>query len=219
MEVIDKETGEVTIATFNYNFRKQKKDDTYEDIKLKGNNTRASLQNILSDKSGDWFNEIHSDKQQITNLQLLWELIYDITNSDASKVAAIIENHFSFDKDIYFQLANLKFDDAGMGSLSAKAIRQILPLMNDGKNITEKTLEKVNSLLALNTNIEEKAKEKDEKLESLKDFIPDKKARLRLSNFNTKNDFTYSELLGSNSSKVWFTFYKKRNCDWNNEAC
>lgn len=188
---LDVETGETVDAYFSVNFRKQKKDRTYEDLKLKGNNSRASLQKILTDKSDDWFSQIHSDKQQITNLQLLWELIYDITNSDAGKVAAIIEKHFGFDKDICLQLANLKFDDAGMGNLSAKAIRQILPLMSDGKNITAKTLEKVNSLLNLNTSDEEKVKDKDEKLESIKDFIPDKKARLRLSKFNTTNDFTY----------------------------
>lgn len=189
VEVVDEDTGEVTVAYFNFNFRKQKKDGTYEDIKLKGNNTRVTLQNILSTKPAVWFNQIHSDKQQITNLQLLWEIIYDITNSDANKVATIIENHFAFDKDICFQLANLKFDDAGMGSLSAKAIRQILPLMSDGKNITAKTQEKVNSLLTING--QEAEKSKDEKLESLKDFIPDKKARYRLSKFNTESDFTY----------------------------
>jgi CRISPR-associated endonuclease Csn1 len=191
-EIVDKATGEVIKCHFEYNFRKLKRDKvTYEDIKLKGNNTKASLQNILTGKKDEWFNQIHSDKQKITNLQLLWELIYDITNGDSNKVAAIIETHFDFDKSICLQLANLKFDDAGMGNLSAKAIRQILPLMSDGKDITDRTLEKVNSLLNLNTSIEEKAKNKDEKLESLKDFVPDKKARLRLSKFNAANDFTY----------------------------
>lgn len=191
-EIIDKETGEVIRCHFEYNFRKLKRDKiTWEDIKLKGNTTIVSLQKILADKSGNWFSELHSDKQQITNLQLLWEIIYDITNGDANKVSAIIAKHFSFDKDVCFQLANLKFDDIGMGNLSAKAIRQILPLMSDGKNITVKTLEKINSLLILNNNTLEKAKSKDDKLESLKDFISDKKARLRLSKFNTANDFNY----------------------------
>lgn len=191
IDIVDIEPGEVMTAFFNYNFRKQKKDGSYQDIKLKGNNTKVSLQNILIDKTDNWFNQIHSNEQPITNLQLLWEVIYDITNSDANKVAVIIEKHFHFEKDICLQLANLKFDDLGMGNLSAKAIRQILPLMSCGKNITDKTFEKVNSLLNLNNNIEEKAKDKDEKLESLKDFIPDKKARLRLSKFNTTSDFTY----------------------------
>lgn len=93
-----------------------------------------------------------------------------------------------------------------MGNLSAKAIRQILPIMSDGKGITAKTQEKVNSLLAINE--QEKEKNKDEKLETLKDFIPDKKARLRLSKFNTANDFTYLNYweatavrYGSHSSK------------------
>ncbi len=186
---INTETGETAEAYFSVNFRKRKKDDSYDDIKLKGNNTKVSLQNILSIKSDDWFNQIHSDKHQITKFQLLWELIYDITNGDANKVASIIESHFGFDKDICLELANLKFDDAGMGSLSAKAIRQILPLMSGGKNITAKTQEKLNSLLAINE--QETEKSKDEKLESLKDFIPDKKARLRLSKFSTASDFTY----------------------------
>lgn len=191
-EFVDKETGEVIKCHFEYNFRKLKKDKVnWEDIKLKGNNTRVSLQNILSYKSANWFNEIHSSKQQISNLQLLWELVYDITNGDANKVATIIETHFGFEKVICFQLANLKFDDAGMGNLSAKAIRQILPLMSDGKNLTDKTLQKVNLLLNLNNSSEEAEKDKDEKLESLKDFIPDKKARLRLSKFNTATDFKY----------------------------
>lgn len=189
-EIIDTETGEVIKCGFEYNFRKLKRDKiTYEDIKLKGNNTKISIQNILLDKAEDWFYEMHSEKQKITNLQLLWELIYDITNVDANKVATIIESHFSFDKGVCFHLANLKFDDTGMGNLSAKAIRQILPLMTDGKNIPDKTLEKVNSLLKLNSSFAETSK--DEKLECLKDFIPDKKTRLRLSKFSSPNDFTY----------------------------
>ena len=189
-EVVDKETGEEVKCHFEYNFRKLKRDKvTWEDIKLKGNSTKISLQNILLNSTDAWLNEIHSTKQQISNLQLLWELIYDITNSDAEKVAGIIEKHFGFDKDICLQLANLKFDDVGMGKLSAKSIRQILPLMSDGKNITDKTLKKVNSLLNLNNNPEEKAN--DNKLESLKAIIPDKKARLRLSKFTNTNDFTY----------------------------
>lgn len=191
-DILDKETGEIIKCNFEYNFRKLKRDKiTYEDIKLKGNTTKISLQNLLSDKSENWFNQIHSEKQKIPNLQLLWEIIYDITNGDAGKVASIIKSHFDFDATICLQLANLKFDDIGMGNLSAKAIKQILPLMSNGRNLTDKTLFKVNSLIALNNNDEEKEKDRDEKLESLKDFIPDKKARLRLSNFNSIEDFTY----------------------------
>ena len=221
------ETGETVDSYFSVNFRKRKKDGTYEDIKLKGNNTKATLLNVLTDKDAQWLllehastNEKRNEKINadnlkektanvpITNLQLLWECIYDITNSDAKKVAEIIEKHFGFEKDICIKLANLKFDDAGMGNLSAKAIRQILPLMSDGRNITDKTKAKVESLINLNNNLDEKAKDKDEKLESLKDFIPDKKARLRLSQFNKASDFTYLNYweatavrYGSHSSK------------------
>jgi CRISPR-associated endonuclease Csn1 len=226
-EIIDSETGEVVKCHFEYNFRKLKRDKvTWEDIKLKGNSTKGSLQNILVNKDDKWFSEHqrgtnkkreeklqdpkkkNSCREPITNLQLLWEIIYDITNSDAKQVAEIIEKHFAFDKDICLQLANLKFDDNGMGNLSAKAIRQILPLMSDGKNITDKTTKKVNSLLKLNNDTEEKAKEKVDKLVSLKNIIPDKNARLRLSKLNTIKDFTFlnyweatAVMYGSHSTK------------------
>ena len=191
LEIVDTETGELITALVNYNYRKEKKDGTYEDIKLKGNNTKILLQNILGNKDDAWFNELHSKGQPITNLQFLWEIIYDITNSDACKVAAIIKKHFSFEETVCLQLANLKFDDTGMGNLSAKAIRQILPLMNSGLNIPAKTLDKINSLITLNNSLDEITKGKDEKLEGLKDFLPDKKTRLRLSSFKHLEDFSY----------------------------
>ncbi len=188
-EIVDISTGELIKCDFEYNFRKQKKDGNYEDIKLKGNTTRVALANVLPDEADDWFDEIHSDRQAISNLQLLWELIYDITNGDVLKVAAIIGKHFCFDTDICLSLANLKFDDAGMGNLSAKAIRQILPLMSNGEGLTNKTLTKVNALIDFNNSASEM--EAEEKLASLRDIIPDKKARQRLSGFTAISDFSY----------------------------
>lgn len=231
-EITDKETGEVIKCNFEYNFRKLKRDKvTYEDIKLKGNTTKVSLQNILSDKDISWFNAIykkskdvpykHNQKKEeynykiceheVSNFQLLWETIYDITIVDKEKLKCKIKNKFplnTFSEEQLIELSNLKFDDAGMGSLSAKAIRQILPLMSNGNNITEKAKEKIHSLIDLNNSKEEKAKDKDEKLESLKNFITDKKARLRLSNFFAEDNFTYlnyweasAVIYGSHSSK------------------
>ena len=189
-EGVDTETGEVANNYFSVNFRKRKKDGTWEDIKLKGNTTKASLKNILVDKTNEWFYENHSSKQQISNLQLLWEIIYDITNSDANKVAEIVKRHFeSFDKPICLQLAKIKFDDAGMGNLSAKAIRNILPLMSNGNNITQKAEIRVQSIL--NKNVEETTKEEDEKLSELKNFITDKKSRIKLSKYSNLSDFKY----------------------------
>lgn len=204
---IDTETGEVAITYFSVNFRKKKKDGTYDDIKLKGNTTKATLQNILSNKSESWFHQTHSDKQAISNLQLLWEIIYDITNSKTEDVARIIKKHFSdFDETVCNQLAVIKFDDTGMGNLSAKAIRQLLPLMSNGNNLTEKTKRKIQSLLELNNS--EKAKDDDDKLESIKSFVSDKNSRLRLSKFSNTKDFKYlnyweaaAVVYGSHSSK------------------
>jgi CRISPR/Cas system Type II protein with McrA/HNH and RuvC-like nuclease domain len=205
---LDTETGELANEYFSVNFRKRKKDGTWEDIKLKGNTTKVSLQAILKDKFNEWFDETHSTNQSITNLQLLWEIIYDITNSEVHKVAEIIENHFRFEKAICLQLSKIKFDDAGMGNLSAKAIRHILPMMSNGNNLTEKAKRKIDSLIVLNKSEAEKGKNKDEKLEELKNFIIDKKARFRLSQFNNQTAFKYlnyweatAVMYGSHSSK------------------
>jgi len=184
---VNVDTGEVTNSYYSVNFRKRKRDGSYEDIKLKGNTTAASLLNILEGKTFEWLQENHKNVKNITNLQLLWEVIYDITNGNAVKVAGIIKKHFDFSFEICQQLASLKFDDAGMGNLSAKAIRQILPLMSDGEGLTKKATDKIRSLREINNA----DKDIEEKLESLKEFLPDKKARLRLSEYFNADHFNY----------------------------
>jgi len=206
---VDTETGEIVNTYFSVNFRKKKKDGSYDDIKLKGNTTKATLQNILNDKTDEWFYQIHSDKQAISNLQLLWEIIYDITNSKAEEVARIIKKHFDFEDVVCNQLAAVKFDDTGMGNLSAKAIRQLLPLMSNGNNLTEKAKKRMESLITLNNN---EQKDDDDRLASIKNFVSDKKSRLRLSEFSKAEDFRYlsyweaaAVVYGSHSSKKTIT--------------
>jgi hypothetical protein len=203
-EGVDVETGEIANTYFSVNYRKRKKDGTWEDIKLKGNTTKASLQNILNDKDENWFNTINKkgtdnhtkEKKEeynykiheytVSNLQLLWEIIYDITILDEAKVRNKILENFSpntFTAEQLTALSKIKFDDKGMGNLSAKAIRNILPMMSNGVNFTLRATAKINSLIELNKSEEEKTKDNDEKLEGLKSFITDKKARLRLSQF------------------------------------
>jgi CRISPR-associated endonuclease Csn1 len=186
-EGVNTNTGEVADSYYSVNFRKRKRDGSYEDIKLKGNTTAASLLNILEGQTFEWLQENHKKVKGITNGQLLWEIIYDITNGNAGKVAEIIKKHFGFDNKFCQQLASLKFDDVGMGNLSAKAIRQILPLMIDGKDLTRKATDKIKSLRDINNT----DKDKDEKLESLKEFLPDKKARLKLSKYYDTEHFKY----------------------------
>ena len=228
---IDTETGEIVKTYFSVNFRKPKKDRTWEYIKLKGNTTKVSLQKILTDKTEEWFNSIYKKSNDnhnntkseigkynykdceyiVTNFQLLWETIYDITILDEKKLKENIKNKFPnniFTDEQLNALSKLKFEDAGMGNLSAKAIRQILPLMSNGNNLTLKASDKIKSLIDLNNSEEEKIKNNDEKLEGLKNFITDKKARVRLSQFKNKNDFTYlnyweaiAVVYGSHSTK------------------
>jgi CRISPR/Cas system Type II protein with McrA/HNH and RuvC-like nuclease domain len=222
------EDGVSIKAFFTVNFRKQKKNGEYEDIKLKGNTTKASIKNILidffikenllvieneqviADKTEDWLNSKHnvSNLQTVTNLQLLWEIIYDITETKPEKVAANIIKNFPELINYSEALSNIKFNDTGLANLSAKAIRQILPLMSNGENITEKANKKINSLITLNNSIDEKNKDENEKLESIKDFVSDKKARLRLSKLDAIADFKYlnyweaiAVVYGSHSTK------------------
>lgn len=202
----DFETGELVEEFFSVNFRKRKRDGTYDDIKLKGNTTKAELQNILKEKPTEWFESLHNQNKKVTNLQLLWEIIYDITNNDVAKVSSIIKKHFGFDEDICLTLAKVQFDDTGMANLSAKAIRNLVPLMSDGKNYSNKAKAKVDELISLNTS--ETNVDVDEKLNGLKDFVTDRKARIRLSKFVTENEFRYLNyweaaaiIYGSHSSK------------------
>ena len=190
----------------------------FSDREIEGKKERE----IIFDKTDEWFNSIakkgtdnHKDKKEnlnhpelkakeyktetydITNLQLLWEIIYDITNKDAASVISAIVNNFQKDGKCIFsdvtlkQLSKIKFEDSGMSNLSAKAIRNILPLMNDGNNVTEKARQKINSLITLNNSNEEKAKDNDEKLECIKNFVSDKNARLKLSTFTNLDNFKY----------------------------
>ncbi|MBI2968458.1 MAG: hypothetical protein HYY40_11700 [Bacteroidetes bacterium] len=178
---------------------------------------------VISDTTDKWFNAIaksgsdnHNpeDKNRkgkeiksynyktknyvITNLQLLWEIIYDITNRDEPSVIKSIKNNFKkgedeciFCDDTLKALAKIKFDDGGMGNLSAKAIRNLLPLMNNGANMSDKAKEKVQSLIALNISTSEKDKPEDEKLECIKDFVSDKNSRIKLSRLTTPDQFKY----------------------------
>lgn len=206
---VNTETGEVNTEYFTVNYRKWKKDVTYSNTDLKGNSTLYQINKILELEDKGWYNKIHpvSKDQEITNLQLLWEIIYDINISDANKVSKLIQNKFpSIDKDKADQLSKIKFDDSGMGQLSAKAIRNLLPLMNGGNNLTAKSKEKIDSLIKVNE--EEKELKNENKLVGLKDFFRDAKTRLVLADKTTATDFTYLSfteasaiIYGSHSSK------------------
>lgn len=201
---VNTDSGEIAKTFYSVNFRKRKKDGAYDDIKLKGNTTRVEIKNILSSKAENWLDSMHETNNSVTHLQLLWEIIYDITITDVNKVATILKKHFDIPDEIAISLAKIKFDDSGMANLSAKAIRNLLPLMITGENLTDKAEQQLSKLIQLN-KIES---EKDDKLESLKNFITDRKARIRLSNFSKKNDFKFLNyweaaaiVYGSHSSK------------------
>lgn len=205
---------------YEVNFIKKSKSGEWQDNPLKGNTTKIELRKILADKTDEWFDSLHKDtnkkrieklqdsnkskscKTPITNFQLLWEIIYDITITSQVKVKEILKKHFGFAPEICDALSKITFDDSGMGNLSAKAIRRLLPLMRDGNswnvddlnnisNWKSKNSEKgkIQQLLSLTKSEEEKTNSDEDVLSSLKEFLPDKNARRRLAQFKNIDDF------------------------------
>jgi CRISPR-associated endonuclease Csn1 len=218
----------VEIEHYSVNYIKKTKRGKEQDNYLKGNKTKKQIADILSDKDDSWFLKIikegkdehkpdkinkdgltisslnyKSNNYIITNLQLLWESIYDITGYQAGNdkiniemIKKRIRNHFNIDIISDNQcdlLARIKFDDSGMGQLSAKAIRNLLPIMADGKYInqyplTNKTRKQIENLVTLNQQ-EQNETNDDLKLYSLKEFITDKNARINLSEKMSEDEF------------------------------
>ncbi len=226
---VNTDTGEVLKNFYSVNYRKQKKDRTYRDIDIHGNKTLIVFKNVLTNKTNEWFLKEHSSGKDnhtelnkniykdcsysITNLQLLWEIIYDVSIQKKEDLKSILEREKNFKGEFTEEelnkLVEIKFDDSGMGNLSAKAIRKLLPLMSNGKDLTAKILEKINSIVALNNSKEEKQKSDDEKLEIIAEFLPDKKARLHFSTYTNPEQFRYlnywqaaAVVYGSHSSKT-----------------
>ncbi|HRZ97491.1 MAG TPA: HNH endonuclease domain-containing protein, partial [Paludibacter sp.] len=199
---------EVPTEYFTVNYIKRTKKGELQENLLKGNNTKACLKTILKEKTDEWFDEIaktgtddHQNievvekysyktcEYKISNLQLLWELIYDITESKSEKVAQNIKKNFpDFTNETCDSLSNINFDDSGMAQLSAKAIRKLLPLMkvyqqDEVAEYPQKVLEKIIHLLDQNKNDLNNETPEEERLESLRDLITDTNARKRLSKF------------------------------------
>jgi CRISPR-associated endonuclease Csn1 len=216
----DKGTTKEKYFSVNY-IKLSKKTTDEQDNLLKGNKTKVQIREILIDKSNEWFitnnagvNKKREEKSNnenkrasclvpISNFQLLWEIIYDITGFKAGNEKANIElitrkirNHFDAETITDEQcvlLAKIKFDDSGMGNLSARAIRKMLPLMACSKYadqypLNEKVKAQIEKLIILNQ--QEQNETNDElKLYSLKEFIPDKKARIKLSEKMSEDEF------------------------------
>lgn len=212
--------------TINYTKRNRKTGEVQDD-KLKGNKTFYQIHKIVG-KDKDWYNntwkasndnhkagtKLNVDKGEFknceyttTNLQLLWETIYDISIIKKEKVAELLQKHFTdFTPEQCNQISTIKFDDGGMAQLSAKAIRNLLPLMNNSIGYTHKAEKQIASLLKVNED--EKDFENESKLLSVKDFFKDAKTRLELAKKTTKDSYKYlsyteatAVIYGSHSSK------------------
>ncbi|WP_152269937.1 type II CRISPR RNA-guided endonuclease Cas9 [Agriterribacter humi] len=232
IEVKLKKEGEKKKPTeteyYSINYIKISKKGEEQDNLLKGNKTKKQIDDVLNINDKSWYLETakkgkdrhkpdrtnkdgktisslnyKTREYTVSNLQLLWECIYDLTGYKAGNDSANIEmiknrirNHFSADiisAPQCLSLAKIKFDDAGMGQLSAKAIRNLLPLMAVGKYaeqypMTEKADKKIKSLIELNQQ-EQNETNDDLKLYSLKEFITDKSARIKLSSKMSEEEF------------------------------
>ncbi|HEY5462589.1 MAG TPA: HNH endonuclease domain-containing protein [Hanamia sp.] len=224
---------EILTQFYSVNFSRKTKKGEIQDNPLKGNFTKYQIQDVLHKEDESWYNRnaitgedkhnaeklkdklvstkskgaipfnYQTKEYEVKNLQLLWEIVYDITNFQAGNEKANIENitkkirkYFTIEiisDEQCVLLAKIKFDDGGMGNLSAKAIRKLLPLMADGKYalqypFNEKVKSQIDGLIKLNQE-EQNETNDDLKLYSLKDFITDKKARIKLSQKKSNKEF------------------------------
>ncbi len=227
-DTIDKDKYSV-----NY-IKLSKKTKDEQDNPLKGNKTKVQIQEVLKIEDEKWFDETAkngTDKHnaekviekkiatkkkgtvqanyqakdyQVSNLQLLWEIIYDITGFHAGNekanvdlIAKKIRNHFdaaTISDEQCALLSKIKFEDSGMGNLSARAIRKMLPLMAceeyaEQYPLNKKVESQIANLILLNQQEIQNEVDDDLKLYSLKEFISDKKARKTLSQKLTPDKF------------------------------
>ncbi len=227
------------------NYMKRKKDGTLKPVELTGNATLCSLRTVLKEYLKDKYSEswlyeiIKSTKDnhkgesankyktvsyQLRNIDLLWQCIYDITLRDDKAVQDVLNKHFPFFSDeLIVALSQINFEE-GMGNLSAKAIRKMLPIMKDGSYwdaalIPEKVRANIQEIISLNIN--ESDQDAEDKLVSLKSIIPDRNTRRRLSVMESIQDFkglnfweAAGVVYGSHSSgKIGNTEISKLNID------
>lgn len=136
---------------------------------LWGNETKNKILNKVPDDKKIIFTENHE------KLHFLWHILYSL-NEDKDVINAIKSN-FGFDEEICKNLAKINFD-LKYASISAKAIKKVLPLMRCGKYWNEK-------------DICPQALENIDRITETDEFIkkmPDK-TRTKLFELKTLNDF------------------------------
>lgn len=69
-------------------------------------------------------------------LYMLWHVIYSLNNNEADCINTL-KSSFGFDDDTAKKLASLDFTKGGFGNKSAKAIRKLLPYLQEGKMYSE----------------------------------------------------------------------------------
>jgi len=101
--------------------------------KIEGNKTRSAISNILGDS--DLLSFDFEKEQDSQPLYKLWHLLYsyedDNSASGNDRLIEILGQTFKLSTEIAKKLANISFQD-DYGSLSAKAIRKILPFLKEG---------------------------------------------------------------------------------------
>ncbi len=73
------------------------------------------------------------------DLQTLWQELYSAVDSD--KLAIFLRSKYSFDDYIINELLDLDLSKLGYGEYSVKAIRKLLPLMQQGMKLKEAALQ------------------------------------------------------------------------------
>lgn len=86
--------------------------------------------NLVDTATGEIFKEVCNDYQK-ESLYQLWHVVYSI--SDKNEFERTIKKHFQIeDEDVIDKLYHIDFTKLGYGNKSVKAIRKILPYLEDG---------------------------------------------------------------------------------------
>ncbi len=164
-------------------FKKSKPDGfnhklNYPDDKdFKGNETKALFRKIF--KKHNYAEQGELLLNNTEKLELLWNIIYSLTEINHIKKALANKKHFDLPQEVIDHLANLPAFPSQYASFSAKAIKKLLPLMRCGQywdeaGIDTSTVQRIDKILngELDENINIKTRDEIQKrgLSSKTDF-------------------------------------------------
>ena len=133
-----------------------------EDKEFKGNEIKALFRKVF--KRHDYVEQGEALLQHQTQLDLLWHIIYSLT--DEKHIANAVKKNFSFEEDLAKHFAKIPEFKSEFAAYSQKAINKLLPLIRCGdywkeESIDANTLVRIDKIInaEYDENINEKTRE------------------------------------------------------------